>query len=83
LNQQRLKVYARRREILKGNPEEVEVVLQSILSKATEEQKNNVLQNRKRMEEITQDSLAFLKTARGVMLQTIDVYWIDHLEFMD
>lgn len=83
LNQQRLKVYARRREILKGNPEEVEAVLQSVLSKATEEQKNNVLQNRKKMEEVTQDPLAFLKTARGVMLQTIDVFWIDHLEFMD
>lgn len=83
LNQQRIKVYKRRRDILLGNPEQVEAILQTILEKATEEQRNNVLENRKRMEEATGDTLTFLRTARGVILQTIDVFWIDHLEFMD
>ncbi|MBU3668620.1 MAG: preprotein translocase subunit SecA [Candidatus Taylorbacteria bacterium] len=83
LNQQRLKVYKRRKEILLGNPEQVEVVLNTILLKASEVEKRAIAENRKKIEELSGDTLAFLRTARGVMLQTIDLYWIDHLEFMD
>ncbi len=83
LNQQRLKVYGRRKKILAGEPEVVQNVLETILEKATEEEKNAINENRKRIESTTGDTLAFLKTARGVILQTIDLYWIDHLEFMD
>jgi preprotein translocase subunit SecA len=83
LNQQRLKVYARRKKILVGDPEVVSSVLQTILEKATEEEKKAIAENRERLENATGDKLAFLRTARGVILQTIDLFWIDHLEFMD
>ncbi len=86
LNQQRLKVYARRRKILIDGSEAVREVLDEVLAKATPEEL--ALIDAKRAEfsasaGVGGDESAFLQTARGVMLQTIDLYWIDHLEIMD
>lgn len=93
LNQQRLKVYDRRRKILQGEPDEIQSVLDGIISKATPEEKNAILANAENFKNAsgvdagvntgTSENITFLRTARGVMLQTIDLFWIDHLEFMD
>ncbi len=85
LNQQRLKVYSRRKKILLGEPKDVEEILNTILLKATEAQKIAIEENRKRFTQASEPEqpLNFLRTARGVMLQTIDLFWIDHLELMD
>jgi preprotein translocase subunit SecA len=82
LNQQRLKVYDRRRKILQGEPSEIQAILDTVLSKATDEERNAIQKNAENFKDAEGD-LAFLRTARGVMLQTIDLFWIDHLEFMD
>lgn len=90
LNQQRLKVYDRRRKILQGEPEEIQAILDGIILKATQEEKDAILANAENFKkaasaggEVDTENIAFLRTARGVMLQTIDLFWIDHLEFMD
>jgi len=89
LNQQRLKVYDRRRKILQGEPDEIQSILDGIISKATSEEKDAILANGENFKNAantngdTNGELSFLRTARGVMLQTIDLFWIDHLEFMD
>lgn len=84
LNQQRLKVYDRRRKILVGDTMEVQSILDAVLEKATPEEKSAVLANAENFKNASDgNDVSFLKTARGVMLQTIDLFWIDHLEFMD
>jgi preprotein translocase subunit SecA len=90
LNQQRLKVYDRRRKILQGEPEEIQAILDGIILKATPEDRAAILANAENFKkaasaggEVDTENIAFLRTARGVMLQTIDLFWIDHLEFMD
>ena len=89
LNQQRLKVYDRRRKILQGEPDEIQAILDTVLSKATDEEKSAIQKNAENFKNAantstdTNGDFAFLRTARGVMLQTIDLFWIDHLEFMD
>ncbi len=87
LNQQRLKVYDRRRKILVGEPSEVQAVLDTVIAKATPEEKDAILANAENFKNAAgasaEGDIAFLRTARGVMLQTIDLFWIDHLEFMD
>ena len=90
LNQQRLKVYDRRRKILQGEPGEIQAILDGIILKATPEERAAILANAENFKkaastggEVDTENIAFLRTARGVMLQTIDLFWIDHLEFMD
>ena len=86
LNQQRLKVYDRRRKILMGEPIDIQQILDTVLEKATAEEKQAIEQNKSNFAQASGDetnSVPFLSTARGVMLQTIDLFWIDHLELMD
>jgi preprotein translocase subunit SecA len=83
LNQQRLKVYDRRRKILVGQPEDVQHVVDTLLEKATPEEKQAIEKNAQNFKAASGDDMSFLRTARGVMLQTIDLFWIDHLEVMD
>lgn len=82
LNQQRLKIYERRKKILMDEGTDLEEVLNDILLKATPEELQ-AIEAKKQEFKANSDEQAFLRTARGVMLQTIDLFWIDHLEFMD
>ncbi len=94
LNQQRMKVYRRRMRILTGEPAELNAVLEAVLEKATDEEKKLITENRVRFNDLarsmgeqpdakTGEIMAFSRTAKGVMLQSIDLFWIDHLEMMD
>ena len=83
LNQQRLKIYERRKKILMDQGNDLEEVLNSILLKATPEELLAIETKKSEFKASGSDDMAFLRTARGVMLQTIDFFWIDHLEFMD
>ena len=83
LNQQRLKIYERRKKILMDQGNDLEEVLNSILLKATPEELLAIETKKSEFKASGGDDMAFLRTARGVMLQTIDFFWIDHLEFMD
>ncbi len=77
LNHQRKTVYERRRKILLGTPEEVEAKLLEVIGENTEAKK--VMEDK--IAQIGKDR--FLVVARQIMLQTIDMFWVEHLEVMD
>jgi preprotein translocase subunit SecA len=77
LNHQRKTVYERRKNILLGTPEEIEQKIMEVvgdnadLKKVVEDKITQVGKER------------FLTVARQLMLQTIDMFWVEHLEIMD
>lgn len=77
LNHQRKTVYERRRSILLGTPEEVDQKIMEVVGENAD------------MKKIVDDKIAqigkerFLSVARQLMLQTIDMFWVEHLEIMD
>lgn len=77
LNQQRKTIYERRRKILLGTLDEVEGKLLEVvgdnadLKKVIDEKITALGRER------------FLQTARQLMLQSIDMFWVEHLEVMD
>lgn len=75
---QRKTVYARRRKTLLGTDEEVTELFDELYAKATEEEKKEIDERKAKIkpEEYT-------KIVRQVMLQAVDLYWVDHLELMD
>jgi len=77
LNHQRKTVYERRRGILVGTDADVEARLNEVIL--------NVPEATKTVEEkITiMGKERFLATARQLMLQAIDMFWVEHLEVMD
>lgn len=77
LNHQRKTVYERRRKILTGTPDEVKEKLQEVIS-GDEEIKKVVEMKISQMGE-----QQFLAMVRQLMLQTIDMFWVEHLEIMD
>ncbi len=76
LNFQRKIVYERRRKILLGNKEIIEEYLQEILEGRQEKE---IIEKKK--EELGKDE--FFTVARMIILQTIDMFWVEHLEMMD
>lgn len=76
LNTQRKSIYERRRKILVGDVEYIEseinrlISINSDLSKIIEEKKSVL------------DKDEFIAAVRRLMLQSIDNFWIDHLEMM-
>lgn len=91
LNQQRTKIYNRRKGILLGEPDDIEIELNLFLATATEDEKEAVRQKRNIFRENAKNNgfseedaeKPFLFTARNIMLQTIDLFWVDHLEMME
>lgn len=77
LNAQRKTLYARRNTILLGTTEEVDAELASIAAGNEEAQK--VVSDKK--QEIGEE--AFYLASRRLLLQTLDMLWVEHLETMD
>lgn len=77
LSAQRTSVYATRRSILVGDKETVRTQLSEIVQ-VHPELEASIEQKRK---EFGEDN--FYGAARRLMLQTIDLLWVDHLEAMD
>lgn len=77
LNQQRKAVYERRRAILLGNVDEVEQKLMEVVGNDADLKK--VVDDK--ITQIGKDR--FLTIARQLMLQAIDMFWVEHLEVMD
>ncbi len=76
LNFQRKTVYERRRKILVGGIESVKEKLAEI---ASDENSQKII-----AEKITAlGEEEFYRIARIIMLQAIDMFWVDHLEMMD
>lgn len=78
LNYQRTIIYKRRRAILLNTENAVEIYLNVLTDKATDEEKALIEAKKKDLGEEE-----FLSVARQVILQTIDMFWVDHLEMMD
>ncbi len=77
LNIQRTAVYGRRRKILLGSEAEVEEELRAFI--LGDEEKNKVIDEKR----AALGEKDFLATVRRLMLQTIDMLWVEHLEVMD
>jgi preprotein translocase subunit SecA len=77
LNFQRKIMYARRNAILRGEDEEVKNYLAEILPTVSEEERASI---EKLLEKASPE---YLSNIRRLILQTIDMFWIDHLEMMD
>ncbi len=77
LNQQRKSVYERRRGLLLGNPALIEEKLTELVS--GNEELLKVISEK--ISSIGHDR--FYTTVRQIMLQTIDMFWVEHLEVMD
>jgi preprotein translocase subunit SecA len=77
INHQRRSVYDRRRKILMGSVDDVEIEL------------NDIVKNDSSVSEIINKKIseygreAFLNAVRMILLQSIDMYWVEHLEVMD
>ena len=76
MNQQRKYVYGKRRVVLLGKDEEVEEIIEE-LRKVDKEAEEAI---DKKREELGEE---FLNIMRRLILQTIDMLWMEHLEVMD
>ena len=77
INTQRTSVYARRRKLLLGSVDDVEAELDEVIG--GDAAAREVVT--KKVAEFGRE--AFLNAARIVLLQTIDMYWVEHLEVME
>ena len=105
INTQRKNIYGRRRRLLVGNIDEVEVELKAIVgistNKPSSDQKITAFPDNPQLgKEISSDDVSlissviedkftkfgrenFLDAVRIVLLQAIDMFWVEHLEVMD
>ncbi len=77
LDKQRRAIYAKRRAVLVGSDAEVDAVLMELA--LGNEEAMAILA--KKQEEIGHDNL--MTVARTIVLQTLDMLWVDHLESME
>lgn len=77
LNQQRHAVYAMRKRFLMGERAYIDEYLTTL--SAIDESMPEVIQ--KKRDELGEE--VFYETVRRMLLQTIDVFWLEHLETMD
>jgi len=77
LDKQRRAIYERRRKILVGKDEDVAGVLEELAGESAEA-KELLVQKEKEL-----GAEQFIKQARGIMLQTLDLLWVEHLESME
>ncbi|MES2060061.1 MAG: preprotein translocase subunit SecA [Patescibacteria group bacterium] len=77
MNYQRKIIYEKRRKILLGNTAEIIAILDEMI---LGDEKAVAAAAEKRIE-LGDDT--FANAVRSLMLQTIDMYWMDHLEMMD
>jgi preprotein translocase subunit SecA len=77
LNFQRKIVYARRRDVLLGDDEKVKAYIQELLTDVPDTEKKQI------EEKIAKADSGYMMTLRRVILQSMDMYWVEHLEVMD
>jgi preprotein translocase subunit SecA len=77
MNTQRESIYKKRREILEGKRDDVANLLEDLVSKHPEA-KSKI---KDKQEQLGEE--AFLRVFKRLYLQSIDVFWIEHLENMN
>ena len=76
LNFQRITVYSRRRKVLDGG---IEAVKEKLAEIAIDENSQKIITEKI----LILGETEFYRIARIIMLQAIDMFWVDHLEMMD
>ena len=77
LNHQRMTIYGRRRDILMGSDNDIAVILDGIAGGDTQTLKT-ISEKKEQFGETE-----FISTVRRMLLQTVDMLWVEHLEMMD
>jgi preprotein translocase subunit SecA len=77
LNFQRKIVYGERRKILLGDTDAVLSYVREILKDSDESEKKLI------EEKLASADDGYVKTLRQVILQTMDMFWVEHLDMMD
>lgn len=77
LNFQRKIMYGRRREILLGDREKITGYVKEILASYPEDVRSEI-ENK-----INNSDDSYIRNLRSVILQTTDMFWVEHLEVMD
>lgn len=80
LNFQRSIIYKRRHMILTGDKSQVEEYLTEVTEHLDSDMKGKM---NEKILKITLDTPEVLEILRRVVLQTIDLFWVDHLEIME
>ncbi|PIQ66485.1 MAG: preprotein translocase subunit SecA [Candidatus Zambryskibacteria bacterium CG11_big_fil_rev_8_21_14_0_20_42_18] len=80
LNFQRNIIYSRRRKVLVGGEEEIKEYLAEVAERLSPEIKEKM---EKKMETISLETPELREVLRRIILQTIDLFWVDHLEMME
>jgi preprotein translocase subunit SecA len=76
-------MYGRRHKVLTGNKEEVEEVLGKLLARADAETQSDIEKKLQEFFDKSESVEAATEALRRVILQTIDLFWVDHLETME
>jgi preprotein translocase subunit SecA len=77
LNYQRKIIYARRRAVLLGDTNEILEILSKMIGEDNDAREN--IENKK----IKIGESNFAQGVKSLVLQTVDMFWMDHLEMMD
>lgn len=77
LNKQRTAIYEKRRVVLVGTADEVRNLIQSFAQGIPNAEESL------KAKEAELGAVAFLANSRRVILQTIDLFWLEHLEAME
>ena len=80
LNFQRKIIYDKRKGILSGSEEEVRDFLSNIADTLEPELKEKFST---KLSELNTKEVAVLEALRRIILQTMDLFWVDHLEMME
>lgn len=80
LNFQRKIIYGERRKILVGNGEDVKNYLVTASASLEEEPAKKLVS---KLEALDWSSQELTEAMRQIVLRTIDLFWVDHLEMMD
>jgi len=80
MNHQRKIIYERRQQMMLSNKEEIEALLEKIISeKENGDEARKIIEDKK----IKLGDEAFFETIRRIALYTTDTLWMEHLEAMD
>ena len=80
LNFQRGVIYSRRRQVLLGGQDEIKNYLNEMAEHLDPELKEKM---NEKISRATLDISGVLEVLRRIILQTIDLFWVDHLEMME
>ena len=80
LNTQRSSIYSKRKKILTGGMLEIKNYFDEVALQLEDELREKFIN---KISEINFDQEALIGSMRRMVLQTMDMFWVDHLEMMD